>query len=347
MAPLARAQDSDADDPARMRGELISLRQQVNELKARLAQVEQTLASIAAQTSDATRPAIDKDLGFVFPGMPRGSSFGAPSPGDLARTLHHAATSGEHDVEKLLAFSRTDFWVPDALWAQAGKGLKAVAGTPTRYELELALSALKSAGPQAAYLNARPARDLQPKDGAGLVEVWDMDVVVDSRTDRYRLTAVKVGGRWFAASLISIAAEEDARAFLDDLVASQRAYHADRQGRYARNLHELAGARDIQDKPNIKRAGLTFPLAARLDRLDKDRFSWSGNDLKGPLYTFKLTGDEKTGWSASAEAVSPSYWSFTVTVAAGGKPEFKRTRGNETPDPGSEPRRREGQPEGE
>src|SRR5688572_9030872 len=102
----ARGQDhaSDADDSARLRGELLSLRKELTDVKARLAHPEQQMATIAAQTSDSTKPALDPNAGFVVPNLPRGSDFGSSSAGDLARALHHAATSGEHEVEKHIAF---------------------------------------------------------------------------------------------------------------------------------------------------------------------------------------------------------------------------------------------------
>ncbi len=340
---------SDADEAARLRGELLSLRKELRDVKARLAHLEQQMATIAAQTSDTTKPALDPSAGFVVPNLPRGSEFGAASAGDLARVLHHAATSGEHETEKHIAFSRLDFFVPESLWSQASKGLKTVHGLPTRDELELALSALKAAGPGSQLVGIRPANDLAPPNGTYCIQVVDINVVVSDRTDHYRLTAVRLCGKWFAAHLLALSAEEDARSFLEDLSASQRAFIAFKQGRYARNLHELAAsAKDIEKHPNIQSAGLSFPLGPRLA---KDKLDWIGDDLRGPFYRYSLTGDEKTGWSALATPRSPSYATFSVAVKAGSdgrKPEIKRFRGagDSTPDPGDQ-KRREGVPEGE
>lgn len=353
LAPAARAQ-SDADDAARLRGELISLRKEVRELKAKVAHLEQQLANIAPVASDTTKPELSPELGFVVPGLPRGT-YGAESPGELARFLHHYATSGEHDLETLVAFNRIDFFVPEALWNQAAKGLKTVQGLPTRDELELALSALKGAGTGSQLVGIRPCPELAPRGGERFIAVLDLDVGVDSRTDRYRLTAVKLGGRWCAAHLLAVSAEEDARAFLEDLWMSQRTFKAYRQVRYAQNLHELAGARDLANNPNIKATpGLGFPLAARLDRLEKDKLDWVGNDLRGPFYRFTLAADEKSGWSAVAVPRSPSYWSFSITVAPGSdpshKPEVKRFRASST-DSGSDatkdPSRKDPEQEGD
>jgi len=352
-APAARAQ-SEAEDAARMRGELLQLRKELREVKARLAHVEQLLASVAPVATDTTRPELSPDLGFVVPGLPRGS-FGAESPGELARFLHHYATNSEHDLEQLVAFKGIDFYVPEALWNQAARGLKTVQGLPTRDELELALGPLKGAGVSSQLMGIRPVPELAPKGRDGCLQVWDLDVSVASRTEHYRLTAVRLAGRWCAAHLIFLSAEEEAHDFLEDLVASQHAFHAFRQGRYARSLHELAGARELENNPNIKAAGLSFPIGARLDRIEKEKLAdWIGNDLRGRFYRFALTGDEKSGWSASAIPGSGSYWSYTVSVQANAdpqkKPEVKRFRASATgetaPDQGKDSRR-EGEPEGE
>src|SRR5581483_7685843 len=286
------------------------------------------LATIAAQTSDTTKPALDPTLGFVVPNVPRGTDWGSDSPRALAASVHHTATSGEHDIERLLAFSRVDFLVPESLWSQAAKGLKTVHGLPTRDELELALGALRSAGHGASLAGVTPANDLA--GDTAYVQVVDFDVAVDSRTDRYRLTAVTLCGRWFVAHLPAIGAEDDARQFLCDLFESQKAFNAYRQGRYAKNLHELAGARaELEKNPNIKLSGLSFPLGSRLDRLEKDKLEWVANDLRGPFYRFTRTGDDKSGWSAVAMPRSQSYWTYSITVTAGSdgkKPEIKRYR---------------------
>lgn len=344
----ARAQErsTDADDPVRLRGELLSLRKELKDMKARLAHLEQQMATIAAQTSDQTKPTLDQNAGFVVPNLPRGSDYGCASAGELAKAIHHAATSGEHDLEKQIAFNRIDFFVPESLWSQASKGLKTIQGLPTRDELELALSALKGSGSGSQLLGIRPANELAPSGSGYCIQVVDLNVGVESRTDHYRLTAVRLCGKWFAAHLLALGVEEDARSFLEDLVSSQRAFNAFRQGRYARNLHELAGARELERNANIKAAGLTFPLGQRLDRLEKDKLEWVGNDLRGPFYRYTLTGDEKSGWSAVATPRSPSYWTFSVTVLAGTEPskkvEIKRFRAS-----GEDSKRRDGEPEGD
>jgi hypothetical protein len=353
LAQLARGQDrpTDADDPARLRAEILSLRKDVKDLRARLAALEQRMATIATTGSDTTKPGLDPDLGFVVPNVPRGSDFGSESPWALATSVHHVTTSGEHDIEKLVAFSRFGFHVPDNLWSPAAKGLKTVAGLPTRDELELGLSALKAAGPGAPLTGVRHANDLAPPGNVSCIQVVDFDVAVDSRTDHYRMTAVKLHGRWFVAHLLALGAEEDARAFLLDLWESQRAYNAYRQGRYAKNLHELAAERGLEKNANIKAAGLTFPFGARLDRLDKDKLEWvsNGNDLRGPFYRFTLTGDEKSGWSALAVPQTRSYATFSVSVSAGAdpskRPKIERRPSTSEGQPDS--KRREGEPEGD
>jgi len=349
FAPWALAQDgaTDADDPRRIRAELAALRKELKDVKARLAHLEQQMAGIAAQASDTTKPALDPTLGFVVPGVPHDA--GSDSASALATFLHHTATTGEHDLEKLLAYNRIDFLVPESLWNQAAKGLKTVPGLPTRDELELALAVLKAAGPGAPLTGLTPLPELAPPGNSGYVQVVDFNVDIESRTARFRLTAVKLCGRWFAAHLLAISAEEDAKAFLADLWESQRAYNAFRQGRYAPNLHELAGARELEKNPSIKAAHMSFPLGARLDRLEKDKLEWVGNDLRGPFYRFTLSGDDKGGWSAVAVPRTQSYWTYSLTVSATAdltkKPEIKRHRASSGDAP--EPKKREGEPEGD
>jgi hypothetical protein len=196
-------------------------------------------------------------------------------------------------------------------------------------------------------MGIHPANDLAPPGGTHCVQVVDLNIAVADRTDHYRLTAVRLCGKWFAAHLLALSAEEEARSFLEDLAASQRAFNAFKQGRYARNLHELAASRELEKNPNIQQAGLSFPLGARLS---KDKLDWVGDDLRGPFYRYTLTGDEKTGWSAVATPRSPSYSTFSVTVKAGAdarKPEIKRFRASGESPAGDDPKRREGVPEGD
>jgi polyhydroxyalkanoate synthesis regulator phasin len=364
IATNASAQDG-SDDDVSLRAELQVLKKEVRDLRARVSRLEAQLATVAPAASDTvTKPDLTAELGFVFPGMPRGASYGAESPSELARFVHHAATTREHELDALIAFQKGDFLVPEELWKRAGGGsLKTVAGLPTRDELELALGAMKELGPASRLLGILPVPEAAPRSGEPYIRVVDLDVRAEGRSDRYRLTAVRIGGRWLVAHLLAVGAEEDARAFVEDLVASEKSFRAFRQTRYAQSLSELVGVRKEIEKraENFKSAGLTFPIAGRLDRLDRDRIEWSssGEELRGPFYRYKISGDDSGGWSAVATPRSPSYRSFFVSVPGSASvrdPVVVRQARGGNADEHSEPantdqrreqKRREAEPEGE
>ncbi len=283
--------------------------------------------------------------------MPRGP-YGAASPGELARLLqHYAASAGEHDVEQLVAFRGDEFMVVESLWSKAAHGLKTVQGLPTRDELNLAYGALKNAGAGAQLLGIRPVPELVPRGSERLLHVIDMDVSSDGRTLQFRLTAALLGGKWCAAHLLVLSAEEEARGFLEDLIVSQATFYSFHQARFAKNLHELYAERDLENNPSVKNAHLSFPIAARLDRIEKGKLAtWNGNDLVGPFYRFTLSGDGKTGWAARAIPSSASYYTFSVSAPLGSPrgAEVKKYRASSTGEPLPEapgPEKREGEQE--
>jgi hypothetical protein len=344
FTPARAFAQSDADDAARLRGEILALRRELQNVKARLAHVEQQLANVATVASqDVVTPKLDPALGFVVPGLPR-TPYGAVDPHELARLLlHYAANAGEHDVEQLVAFRGDEFMVLESLWSQAARGLKTVQGLPTRDEFNVAYGALKTAGPGAQLLGTPPVQDL------GCLRVVDMTVSSEGRTLQFRLTAAKLGGRWCAAHLLVLTAEEEARGFLEDLIVSQATFYSFHH-RFAKNLHELYAERDLENNPSVKYAHLSFPIASRFDRIEKGKLAaWNGNDLVGPFYRFTLNGDGKTGWSAKAIPSSASYYTFSVSAPVGSPlgAEVKKYRASSTgePLPESPGEKREGEQE--
>jgi polyhydroxyalkanoate synthesis regulator phasin len=320
LAVGVRAQDDDPDDdtPARLRAELRVVKHEVSVLKARVAQLEAQVAALST-TVLPEKAEVTRDLGFVFPGMPRGS-VGAEGAGDVATGLYQKVGRSPQEVEALLAFKDDHFVIPESLWTPAAKGLKTVVGLPTRDEIELVLRSMKPADMNGSLgLGFVEVLDAEPSDPAHAIRVIEMTIDQSSgKTETYRLTTVRIGGPWFAAHLFSVSAEKEARDFLDDLVRSQRSYHQFYQVRYAKNLHELADDREkLEKSDNIKRAGLTFPLGAHLDRLQAERLEWTKEgDLRSPFYRFHVTGDEARGWRGDAVPRSPSYPALWVEVPA-------------------------------
>jgi hypothetical protein len=255
--------------------------------------------------------------------MPRGANLGAQSAGDLAALIYQAAGRSPADVEPLLAFSRETFFVPEVLWTPTARDLKTVVGLPTRDEIDVVLRSMKPADADSSLGGIQEKPEFAPPGSAHAIRVIELTVVVSGNTYDYRLTAVKIGGRWFAAHIFSVTAEEDARAFLEDLVKSQRCYHAFYQVRFARSLRELADDRQkLETSVSVRRAGLTFPLGAHLDRLQTDRIEWSKDgDLRGPFYRYRITGDEGGGWTGEAAPLRTSYQSFFVQVPGNARPQ--------------------------
>ncbi|MBI3726153.1 hypothetical protein HY251_19665, partial [bacterium] len=234
-------------------------------------------------------------------------------------------------LDELIAFEKSRFLVPESLWNEAGNGLEGVVGVPARDELELASTALRRAGEGSRLEGIVPVRDAAPRS-AGALAVLDLAIGAKGKPERYRLTAAKINGRWFVAHLLSLSAEDDAKAFLEDLFESQKSFYAFHSGKYARSLLELASARkDLEGSENLKAAGLTFPFGARLDRLERDQLSWSEDELRGPFFSYRVVGDvamvpkelpktggemeTKSSWRATATPRTPSYRTFSLKVS--------------------------------
>lgn len=311
LASTAYGQEVFEDEAtAALRAELLALRREVKELKARVTRLEAQLATLAPVHSEVTKAEVTTELGFVIPNGPRGEGQGAATPSELARFLHHAATTGTHELEALVAFRGLEFLVPENLWTPLAQGLGTVSGIPTKEELEIAFGALKAGGPTSSLVGMPPLADTAGRGHA--IRILDLNVRASGRDQVYRLTAVRIGGRWFAAHLLALGVEDDARRFLADLVESQRSFWAFHK-RWAKSLQELAASRKLlENHASLKAAGLSFPFARRLDALEREGMEWQGEELRSPFYRFRLNGD--SGWNTDALPRLPSYAQFQVAA---------------------------------
>lgn len=314
----ARAQDDEPDDdsPARLKAQLAVLKREIGALRGRVDALE---AQVASLTSAATpvRPELTNDLGFVFPGMPRGTA-GAQSAGDLAALLYQAAGRSEKEAEPLLAFGAGGFLVPDTLWLPATAGLKTLVGLPTRDEIDAVLRTMKPGEGESNLGGISELPDAAPKGSSHYLRVIELSVVVGGKTETYRLTAVRIGGRWFAAHLLFVTAEDEARALLDDLERSQWCYRRFYGNRYAKSLRELTDDREkLATNANLKAAGLEFTLGRWLDRKGAERLEWSSEgDLHSAFFAFRVSQDKGGGWKGEAIPLRSSYHGYSVVVAA-------------------------------
>ncbi len=302
----ARAQPVDGpldpEEVERLRAEVEVLKADAAELRRRLEALEELLARAhGAEPPLAPDGHVTDALGVYVRGFPT-AGLGAESPTELARLLQHAISEhGAGAAEDYLAYGRVDFVVPEKVWRHVTGDPEAP--LPARDALAAALARAER------LFRARPlerANLLPAAAWAGAVR----DVELVSGGERFRLTAVRVNGRWLVARLLALEADEDALHLLAAIAESQTTYRA-WKGRYAATFAELLAEADaIAASENVRRAGLRFPLP---DAIATTRTAVATPDrLENDFHRVTLSVPANKRWAARADPRWPRHEAFVV-----------------------------------